>query len=235
MKDSYNHFKVYGLGANALNPEAVANIFKSKGRPSDNPLIVHISSIDMLHSLLPPSILLPHLYKPILEKHWPGPLTILIPKHPSIPDSITAGHSTVAVRMPAHPVARALIEACGFPIAAPSANTSGRPSPTRASHVLHDLNSRIPLILGCTFVKKKINQDGGTEFEVEEEGYCDGGVESTVLDAINFSFPVILRPGGVTFEQIKSFPGMESLRVHKKDYQNSDLESAPTTPGMKYR
>ncbi|KAI8853298.1 DHBP synthase RibB-like alpha/beta domain-containing protein [Chytridium lagenaria] len=205
---------VYGLGANATSDLCIRSIFHVKGRPSDNPLIVHISSLDMLKTLLPDGYTLPSIYRPILEHHWPGPLTILLPRGPSIPASVTAGHPTVAIRMPSSPIARALIDQCGFPIAAPSANTSGRPSPTVADHVLQDLNGKVPIIL-----------DGGE---------ADGGVESTVLDGLSTP-PAILRPGGVTVEQLRVFPGMEGVRVYKKDFVDSGMEAAPVTPGMKYR
>jgi L-threonylcarbamoyladenylate synthase len=204
---------VYGLAANALDESAVSKIFAAKNRPQDNPLIVHVSSIDMLKTILPNNTV-PEIYLPVIRQHWPGPLTIILPTSSLVPTSVTCGHPTVAVRFPSHPVARSLIEACGFPLAAPSANSSGKPSPTLASHVFHDLQGRIPLIL-----------DGGS---------CDVGVESTVLDGLR-SPPAILRPGGLTYEALKSVPGMESLQVYRKDFVDKELEMAPTTPGMKYR
>lgn len=154
------------------------------------------------------------MYLPIIRQHWPGPLTIIVPTSPQIPVSVTCGHPTVAVRFPAHPVARSLIEACGFPLAAPSANSSGKPSPTLAEHVYHDLQGRIPLIL-----------DGGS---------CNVGVESTVLDGLR-NPPAILRPGGLTYEALKSVQGMDKLQVYRKHFVDKELEMAPTTPGMKYR
>ncbi|TPX69019.1 hypothetical protein SpCBS45565_g02739 [Spizellomyces sp. 'palustris'] len=206
---------VYGLGANALNADAVAKIFRAKGRPSDNPLIVHVSSLKMLESLLPlSSPHIPSVYTAAIAKAWPGPLTILLPRGPQVPLAVTGGHDTVAVRFPSHPIARALIEACGFPLAAPSANTSGRPSPTLASHVLADLAGRVPLIL-----------NGGP---------CGYGVESTVLDGLATP-PAVLRPGGITVEELKGLPGLEKLRVYRRDFVDTDMEAAPTTPGMKYR
>ncbi|KAJ3036108.1 hypothetical protein HDV00_003084 [Rhizophlyctis rosea] len=205
---------VYGLGANATSSTAVSTIFRAKGRPSDNPLIVHISSLSQLSQILPPSTSLPDVYTHAITRFWPGPLTILVPRGPNIPLTVTAGHETVAVRFPSHPVARALIDACGFPIAAPSANTSGRPSPTLASHVQSDLHGRIPMII-----------DGGPS---------DGGVESTVLDGLR-SPPAILRPGGVTWEALRELPGLESLKVYRRDFTETAMEAAPTTPGMKYR
>ncbi|CEP10459.1 hypothetical protein [Parasitella parasitica] len=204
---------VYGLAANALNADAVSKIFAAKNRPQDNPLIVHVSSIDMLKSILPDNHV-PEVYLPVIRQHWPGPLTIILPASPKIPTSVTCGHPTVAVRFPAHPVARSLIEACGFPLAAPSANSSGKPSPTLASHVFHDLQGRIPLIL-----------DGGA---------CDVGVESTVLDGLR-NPPAILRPGGLTYEALKEIEGMDGLQVYRKHFVDKELEAAPTTPGMKYR
>jgi L-threonylcarbamoyladenylate synthase len=202
---------VYGLGANALSASAIAKIFEAKNRPSDNPLIVHVSSLKMLSDLLYPDAI-PSVYSKVIHTHWPGALTILVKKPNSIPDIVCAGHETMAVRMPSHPIARALIDQCGFPLAAPSANTSGRPSPTSALHVFKDMSSRIKLIL-----------DGGP---------CVSGVESTVLDGLR-EIPAILRPGGVTFEQLKPF--FDNLQVYKKDFSELDLENAPTTPGMKYR
>ncbi|KAG1016986.1 hypothetical protein G6F26_012093 [Rhizopus arrhizus] len=204
---------VYGLAANALCADAVAKIFAAKNRPQDNPLIVHVSSIDMLKSILPNQHL-PEVYLPVIHQYWPGPLTIILPASEKIPTSVTCGHPTVAVRFPSHPIARGLIEACGFPLAAPSANSSGKPSPTLASHVYHDLQGRIPLIL-----------DGGA---------CDVGVESTVLDGLRTP-PAILRPGGLTFEALQQVEGMKNLQVYRKHFVDSELEMAPTTPGMKYR
>ncbi len=138
---------VYGLGANALNPEAVLSIFEAKGRPADNPLIVHIHDRSQLDSLCE----IPQRAPVLMDAFWPGPLTLLFPRKPAIPDQVTAGLPTVAIRMPSHPVAAALLKTCGLPVAAPSANRSGRPSPTAARHVLEDMNGRIPLILdgGC--------------------------------------------------------------------------------------
>ena len=149
---------VYGLGADALNKNAVLSIFEAKGRPADNPLIVHIHDRSQLDELCS----IPPLAEPLMDAFWPGPLTMLFIRKPSVPPEVTAGLPTVAIRMPSHPVAAAMLKACGLPVAAPSANRSGRPSPTTAAHVLEDMNDRIPLIL-----------DGGA---------CDVGLESTVLD-----------------------------------------------------
>ena len=170
---------VYGLGADATNAEAVLSIFKAKGRPADNPLIVHIYEIAQMDRLCA----VPDEAIPLMEAFWPGPLTMLFNKYPLIPDEVTAGLSTVAVRMPSHPVAAALLRACGLPVAAPSANSSGKPSPTLASHVMEDMHGKIPLIL-----------DGGP---------CEVGVESTVLDLCHGT-PTILRPGGITREMLES-------------------------------
>ncbi|KAF0458259.1 translation factor [Gigaspora margarita] len=207
---------VYGLASNALCSEAIQKIYVVKNRPLDNPLIIHISSLKMLKKyLLPDFIEIPKIYELVIKKFWPGPLTILLPKPESIPLEVTCNQPTVAVRFPSHPIARALISTCGFPLAAPSANASGKPSPTLASHVWTDLNSKIPLII-----------DGGQ---------CNFGVESTVLDAISSKDPIILRPGGITFEALVQIPGFENLKVYNKDFIDKKLEMTPTTPGMKYR
>jgi L-threonylcarbamoyladenylate synthase len=225
---------VYGLGALALDASAATKIFSTKGRPSDNPLIVHISSLSMLDSLLPPSYTPSPAYKMLMRAFWPGPLTLLFPVDPTcVPPIITAGHPTVAVRMPAHPVARALIATTGSPLAAPSANASGKPSPTRAAHVLRDLGStgRLPLLL-----------DGGT---------CAVGLESTVVDGLGEDDALrVLRPGGTTVEALVAalgdldLDGRDGLRrrqqprvlVHRRDFVLGSHElNAPTTPGMKYR
>ena len=220
---------VYGLGALALDVSAASKIFSTKGRPSDNPLIVHISSLSMLNSLLPPSYAPSPAYKTLMRAFWPGPLTLLFPADPTrVPPIVTAGHPTVAVRMPAHPVARALIAATGTPLAAPSANASGKPSPTRAAHVLRDLGAtgRLPLLL-----------DGGP---------CAVGLESTVVDGLGEDGALrVLRPGGATVEALSAALGDldgkdGSLRprvlVHRRDFVLDNHEvNAPTTPGMKYR
>lgn len=216
---------VYGLGAVALNATAALKIFSTKGRPPDNPLIVHVSSRRMLQSLLPQNYTLSRSYELLIEHFWPGPLTLLFPcDHTVIPDVITAGQPTVAIRMPSHPVARALIAITDAPLAAPSANSSGKPSPTRAEHVLNDLNGKIAVIL-----------DGGP---------CEVGVESTVVDGLHEDGNIrILRPGGVTVEDIKQvlvgFSDAETpiprVLVHRRDFTDDALEQAPTTPGMKYR
>jgi L-threonylcarbamoyladenylate synthase len=216
---------VYGLGALALDAHAASLIFSTKNRPPDNPLIVHVSSFSMLHRLLPVDYKIPKHYEILMERYWPGPLTLLFPNNAGlVPPIITANHATVAIRMPSHPVARALIAVVGAPLAAPSANSSGKPSPTRAEHVLNDLNGRVGLIL-----------DGGP---------CGVGLESTVVDGLQDDGNLrILRPGGITVEDIKSalmekLHGDENIPqvlVHKRDYKDEVMEQAPTTPGMKYR
>ncbi|KAI0347104.1 translation factor [Trametopsis cervina] len=216
---------VYGLGALALDATAAARIFSTKGRPADNPLIVHVSSEDMLHRLLPKSYDLPRSYEILMKHFWPGPLTLLFPTDSSlVPSIITANQPTVAVRMPSHPVARALIAIANAPIAAPSANSSGKPSPTRAEHVFQDLEGKLDLIL-----------DGGP---------CDVGLESTVVDGLGIDCAVrVLRPGGVTVEDIEKVLRQDwqdsnappRVLVHRRDYRDEAMELAPTTPGMKYR
>jgi L-threonylcarbamoyladenylate synthase len=217
---------VYGLGASALVPAAVARIFAVKGRPSDNPLIVHVSSLPMLRDLLPKDYSIPPIYQKLIAAFWPGPLTLLFPAEPSIiPSVVTAGHKTVAIRMPSHPVARALIALSKAPLAAPSANSSGKPSPTKAEHVSRDLGGKVRYIL-----------DGGA---------CDVGLESTVIDiGESLDGPVVrvLRPGGVTVEDIERVLSEDhddrpipKVLVHRRDFRDAEIESAPTTPGMKYR
>ena len=196
---------VYGLGANALDSEAVAGIFAAKGRPSDNPLIVHISDRRGLNALVRE---VPDIADRLMAAFWPGALTLVFFRSPAVPDLVTAGLDTVAVRMPVHPVALSLIGLAGVPIAAPSANRSGRPSPTTAAHVLEDMDGRIPLIL-----------DGGV---------CAVGVESTVLD-VTASPPMILRPGGVTREMIEAVIGPIAV-----DPALMGLTEKPRSPGMKY-
>ncbi|HHU77581.1 MAG: L-threonylcarbamoyladenylate synthase [Caldicoprobacterales bacterium] len=199
---------VYGLGADALDAGAVRKIFRAKGRPADNPLIIHIHDTGQWQKLveeIPDSAYL------LAEKFWPGPLTMILNKSGEVPAEVTAGLNTVAVRVPAHPVALSLISLSGVPIAAPSANRSGRPSPTAAQHVLKDMAGRIPLIL-----------DGGR---------TDVGVESTVLD-LTKSPPVILRPGGVTVEMLESVIGQ--VAIHPSVMQPVQKDEAAHSPGMKY-
>ncbi|KAF8924858.1 hypothetical protein BGZ58_001363 [Dissophora ornata] len=167
----------------------------------------------MLRSILRENKI-PAVYSDLIRAYWPGPLTLLFPRSDLIPDEITCGQATVAVRFPSHPITRALITACDRPLAAPSANSSGKPSPTLASHVMDDLKGKIPMVI-----------DGGQ---------CSFGIESTVVDGLRVP-PAILRPGGVTFEQIRQVPGMEQVQVYKKHFTDAAMERAPTTPGMKYR
>jgi len=196
---------VYGLGASAWNPKAVQEIFATKGRPSDNPLIVHISSIDMVKQFTDQ---VPGRARTLMQKFWPGPLTLVFRKKPDVLDIVTAGLSTVALRMPDHPIALQLIQEAG-PLVAPSANKSGRPSPTRAEHVISDYGSSLPLI------------DGGE---------CDLGLESTVLD-LSVNPPVILRPGYITPNQIEEACG---FRPALATQGGEDDTAAPRSPGMKY-
>ena len=197
---------VYGLGAAVTNRKAINNIFRAKGRPSDNPLIVHLSSINQLKLV---ACNIPERAYLLAEKFWPGPLSLVLPKAEKIPDNISAGLDTVAVRMPANQTALELIESAGVPIAAPSANLSGRPSPTSYRHVINDLSGRIDAII------------------MDEA--CPIGVESTVLD-LSETDPVILRPGGVTREVLEKFLG---CRVKVSGLVAG--EAVPVSPGMKYR
>ena len=200
---------VYGLGANALDREAVLSIFAAKGRPADNPLIVHIHDRDQLADLCN----VPPLAEQLMDAFWPGPLTMLFVRKPAVPPEVTAGLPTVAIRMPSHPVAAAMLKACNLPIAAPSANSSGRPSPTTAAHVLEDMNGKIPLIL-----------DGGP---------CDVGLESTVLDLCH-DRPTILRPGSVTKEMLENVLGQEVLLAGSILRPLGKNETA-LSPGMRYK
>lgn len=198
---------VYGLGGNAENDDAVKKIFEAKGRPSDNPLIIHIADISQLDAFVEE---VPKKAKALMDKFWPGPLTLIFNmKEGVLSNYATAGLSTVAVRMPDHPVALSLLEKTNLPIAAPSANRSGRPSPTTADHVWEDLNGRIAGLV-----------DGGP---------TGVGVESTVLDCTD-ELPVILRPGGITKEQLEAEVGEVSV-----DPALADEGQAPKSPGMKYR
>ncbi|SMB88163.1 translation factor SUA5 [Desulfonispora thiosulfatigenes DSM 11270] len=196
---------VYGLGANGLDEKAIEKIYRAKGRPSDNPLILHIDSEEMLKTLV---TTISAETKKIIREFWPGPLTLVLPKSKIVPSIITAGLDTVAVRMPAHKVALKLIKKTGLPIAAPSANLSGKPSPTTAEHVWHDLAGKIAGII--------------------DAGPTGIGVESTVLD-LSGEIPTILRPGGVTREQLRSLIG----RV-EYDPALKNKDELPRSPGMKY-
>ena len=199
---------VYGLGANALNKTACLNIFKAKGRPNDNPLIVHIAEPQDAEKIARTN----QLYYKLAEKFMPGPLTVIIPKRDIIPYEVTAGLDTVAIRCPIHKVARKLIEIAKIPIAAPSANTSGKPSPTAAHHVYDDMNGKIPLIL-----------DGGE---------CEVGVESTVISITENSI-VLLRPGAVTVEMLKTVcPNVTVANAVKEELKQGETA---LSPGMKYK
>ena len=201
---------VYGLGANALDGDAVRLIFEAKGRPGDNPLITHVASEREIAPLIRGGI--PAAARALMDAYWPGPMTLIFPKSDAIPPEVSAGLDTVGIRMPSHPAARALIEAAGVPIAAPSANRSGRPSPTTARHVMDDMAGRIPLIL-----------DGGP---------CGVGVESTVID-VTGGVPRVLRPGGVTPEMIAKACG--AAEVDGAVMRPLQEGERPRSPGMKYR
>lgn len=201
---------VYGLGANALDKKAVKKIFKAKGRPSDNPLIVHIADFTELFRLVKK---IPKITEILAKKFWPGPLTLIFLKKKIVPNKVTAGGNTVAIRIPKNKTALKLIKDSGFPIAAPSANLSGRPSPTTAQHVFEDLGEKIDLII-----------DGGK---------TDIGVESTVVD-LTVNPPQILRPGGISFEELKKIiPNIyfHSSLLGEKLKNNEKVKS----PGIKYR
>ncbi|NLB79836.1 MAG: threonylcarbamoyl-AMP synthase [Clostridiaceae bacterium] len=198
---------VYGLGANALNPDAVKRIYEAKGRPSDNPLIVHIAEVSKLNELI---LEIPDTAVTLIEAFWPGPLTLVFKRSDRVPDIITAGLDTVAVRMPDSIIAQTLIREAGVPVAAPSANLSGRPSPTTYKHVMEDLSGRIEYII-----------DGGP---------CQVGVESTVLD-VTTKIPIILRPGGITLEMLEKV--LEKVDTDSVLEVRGDLK--PRSPGMKYR
>lgn len=220
---------VYGLGADATRSAAVQGIYRAKQRPSDNPLIIHVDSLDMLDRLLNPSspnpvspnsaktprTLIPPIYKPLIDRFWPGPLTIILP-NPSgseLAPEVTSKLTTFGARMPSSPLARLLIHATDRPLAAPSANASTKPSPTTAQHVYHDLHGRIELIL-----------DGGPS---------GVGVESTVVDGL-CDPPAVLRPGGIGIEELRECAGWEKVAKAYND-GTLDVKEVPRAPGMKYR
>jgi L-threonylcarbamoyladenylate synthase len=229
---------VYGIGANATDATAVSKIFKAKGRPSDNPLIVHISNLQQLSDLIDPSAF-PQpgsIADKLCSLFWPGPLTILFPKSDKIPSIVTAGLNQVGIRMPSHPIARKLIEMSGIPLAAPSANRSGRPSPTCAAHVLLDLGRSQPLEETTSGDQVEFGKGLGVECIVDG-GDCTLGVESTVVSLDTLQ---ILRPGGITLEQLQAqvdprFSLFPSL-IHSKELTEADKEfiNKPSTPGLKY-
>ncbi|MDQ2087673.1 L-threonylcarbamoyladenylate synthase [Herbivorax sp. ANBcel31] len=200
---------VYGLGANALNEKALLKIFEAKGRPSDNPLIVHIGDKKEAYNLTE------HIFDyalKLMDEFWPGPLTLVAKKTSSVPYSVTAGLDTVALRMPKDKIALSLIREAGLPVAAPSANLSGRPSPTTAKHVIDDLNGKVDVII--------------------EGGSANIGLESTVLDITVFP-PMILRPGGIFKEQLQNLLG--EVNIDPSLIEKSTGHFIPKSPGMKYR
>lgn len=200
---------VYGLAANAYDAEAVKNIFIAKGRPGDNPLIVHIADLSELKPLVRS---VPESAKQLAAAFWPGPLTMILPKSDRVPYEVTAGLETVAVRFPSHPVANAIIRAAGLPLAAPSANLSGKPSPTNALHVYEDMNGRIDAIV-----------DGGD---------CHFGVESTVITLAGEK-PRLLRPGAVTLEMLRAVIG--EVEMDSAVIEPLAEGEVAASPGMKYK
>lgn len=199
---------VYGLGGDGLNPSASMKIYAAKGRPSDNPLILHISHISQLKELVKE---IPPVAEKLAGEFWPGPLTMIFKKSDIVPKETSGGLDTVAIRFPEDKIAQAFISACGTPIAAPSANTSGRPSPTRASHVEFDLSGRIDMII-----------DGGA---------CEFGLESTIVD-VTGDVPCLLRPGSITLEMLRETLGR--VDVDKAVVTKLESGEAPKAPGMKY-
>ena len=201
---------VYGLGGDALNPEASAKIYAAKGRPSDNPLIVHIADMEALKVLASE---VPEKAKLLADRFWPGPLTMIMPKSDAVPYATTGGLDTVAIRMPSHPTAYELIRSSGVYIAAPSANTSGRPSPTTAQHVYEDLNGRIDMII--------------------DSGKVDIGLESTIVD-LTGEIPTILRPGYITRAMLEEVVGPVTIdKAILAEHEDPNLR--PKAPGMKYK
>ena len=201
---------VYGLGGNAYDSTASARIYAAKGRPSDNPLIVHISSFDEITPLVKD---IPGKARALADKFWPGPLTMILFKSDMVPKETTGGLDTVAIRMPSHPIANRLIKEAGIPIAAPSANASGRPSTTKAEHVIEDLDGRIDMII-----------DGGSS---------DIGLESTIVD-LTVSPALILRPGYITIEMLREvIPDIEYDKAVLKRIKDDTIVAK--APGMKYR
>lgn len=200
---------VYGLGANALDERAAKKIYEAKGRPSDNPLIAHVSCLDEVAPLVS---CMPEIGRKLANAFWPGPMTLVFPKSGRVPYGTTGGLGTVAIRMPSEPAAAELIRLAGVPIAAPSANTSGRPSPTRAEHVYQDMAGRIEMIL-----------DGGP---------VGIGLESTIVD-VTEEIPVLLRPGAVTMEMLQSVAG--EVRIDPAILGPVSPDVRPKAPGMKYR
>ena len=200
---------VYGLGANGLNPQAVARIFQAKGRPQDNPLILHIPSIDHLDRYCKG---IPLTAYRLAERFWPGPLTMILARRDVVPDVVTAGLDTVGMRCPAHALCRAILRDADVPVAAPSGNTSGRPSPTSAAHMWEDMDGKIDAIV-----------DGGP---------CAVGVESTIID-LTVMPPRLLRPGGVTLEELRETLGEVAVDPAVRRLMGEGEH--PRAPGMKYR
>ena len=200
---------VYGLGASAFDTGAAKKIYAAKGRPSDNPLIVHIADKLQLSDI---AAEITDEAKIVIDKFMPGPITVILKKKPSVPDTVTAGLQTVAIRFPSNETAQRLIKAAGVPIAAPSANLSGKPSPTTAAHVIADMTGRIDAII-----------DGGA---------CDVGVESTIVDFTGDK-PEILRPGGVTYDDLKA-AGLDII-INKNILKSIGANEVPKSPGMKYK
>ncbi len=199
---------VYGLGGNGLDSEACKKIYFAKGRPSDNPLILHISQISELRPIVRE---IPPKAQKLMDAFWPGPLTMIFPKSDIVPLTTTGGLDTVAVRFPSHPVAIAIIRASGLPIAGPSANSSGKPSPTRASHVAFDLSGKINMIV-----------DGGA---------AEWGLESTIVD-VSGEIPVILRPGAITKEMMEAV--VDEILIDPAILSKPSDDLRPKAPGMKY-
>ncbi|MBF7096166.1 L-threonylcarbamoyladenylate synthase [Alkalibacter mobilis] len=200
---------VYGLGADGMRADSVKKIYTAKGRPSDNPMILHISNLEMLKKL---TVHVSSKARALMEEFWPGPLTLVMKKTPEVPLETTGGLDTVAVRMPDHPVAMALIEAAGVPLAAPSANLSGKPSPTSAAHVIEDLDGRVDVIISSQ--RSRI------------------GLESTVVD-VTEEVPVLLRPGGISLAQLQDVVG--EVKIDKGVKESLKEGETPKAPGMKYR
>ncbi|WP_446898296.1 L-threonylcarbamoyladenylate synthase [Clostridium sp. LBM24168] len=200
---------VYGLGANALDENAVKKIFEAKGRPQDNPLIIHISDIKEIKPLVRN---IPQTAKKFIDKFWPGPMTLLFPKTELIPDITSAGLPSIGIRMPSDKVARALIKSANVPIAAPSANISGRPSPTDVERCIEDLNGKVDYILGGNM--------------------CEFGVESTVIDC-TVTPSCILRPGRITLEMLQEIE--KDIYIDPAIMKEPDKNIKPKAPGMKYR
>lgn len=200
---------VYGLGANAFDKKAALDVFKAKGRPADNPLIVHVNSVEEAETVV---CNMPEAAKKLYKKFSPGPLTVIMQKACEIPYEVTAGLETVAVRIPSHPIARELIKQSGVPIAAPSSNLSGKPSPTIAEYVIKDMNGRIDAII-----------DGGG---------CEVGLESTIVD-VSGERPVLLRPGGITFNELAAV--LPDLIIDEHILKSVAADERPKCPGMKYK